>query len=227
MNCGAEAVAVEQDKSASSGFRRKFLCGFLFLFVLVCVLAVIVRHYSRFSTGGKFLIKTEDSGVISGSQEEIEYQRLLIRNRYPFELTVAVQLCRMEGDMASPRFSIINKQHCSFTGTRSLYSGSFETRVNIVTSDTGRFYVTDRSGKPEELLNLRKATERMFEEVDAKLHASLANKVCEGQLAGVATIREDQMTKNGKEIIKFCSLPGDHPDKILVITLIPRINSKQ
>jgi len=225
----AEKAVLEQDMPASSDGRRHFLRDFLFLFILVCFLGGIVRHYSRFSTDGKFLLQTEDSGIISDisdHQEEIEFQRLLIRNRYPFELTVTIRLCHMEGDMASPRFSIIERQHCSFTGVRSLYSGSFETRITIVASGDGRFYVTDRSGKPEELLNMAadRTSEQNIEEVDVKLRASLTNQVREGQLPGISTIREDQMTNHGKEIIKYCSLPGEHPDKILVITLTPKVN---
>jgi len=220
----AKNVVIELDKPTFSGNRRQLFRGFLLLFVLVCLLGVIVRHYSRFSTGGKFLVQTVDSGVISDHQEEMEYQRLLIRNRYPFELTVTVRLCRLEGDRDSPRFFHIDKHQCHFTGARSLYSGSCETRVNIVTSSDGRFYVTDRSGKPEELLNLQKNADCSFDTVDAKLRASLTDKVRERQLVGVSAIREDQMTNNGKEITRFCSMPGEFSNKILVITLTPKAN---
>ena len=200
----------------------KFLRNFLFLFVLVMMLGGIVWHYSRFSTGRKFLLETIDAGIISDHQEEMEYVRLLVRNRYPFELSVTVRLCSMDGDTTAPRFSIIDKQHYSFTGTRSLYSGTYETRVSIVASGEGRFYVVDRSDKPGELFDLLTNSSQNREEVDEELRTTLTGKVREGQLSGVSTIREDQMTINGKEIIKYCSLPGEHPDKILVITLTPR-----
>jgi len=224
LRCGNEVV-VEQKKPIASGGRRQFFRGCLFLFVLVILLGGIVWHFSRFSTGGQFLVKTEDSGMISDHQEEMEYLRLLFRNRYPFELSVTVQLCRMDGDTASPRFAVIDKRSWSFTGARSLYSGSFEARVNIVTSGDGRFHVTDRSGKPEDLLNMPAdlVSEQSLVEVDAKLRVALTGKVREGRLTGVGTIREDQMTY-GEAITKYCSLPGGHPDKILVITLTPKAN---
>jgi len=221
----AEETAIAPEKSTCSGGRRKFIRDFLFLFVLVCLLGVVVWHYSRFSVGGKFHQKTEDSGVISGTQGEIEYQRLLVRNRYPFELTVTVHLLRMDmnDDTASPRVFILDKRQYSFTGTRSLYSGTFETRVTIVTSGDGRFHVTDRSGKPDELLNMLKnlKTDRSIEEVDAELRASLVNKMREGQLTGIGTIQEDQRAYS-KAITKYCSLSCEHPDKILMITMTPR-----
>jgi hypothetical protein len=216
-------TVMEQAKPLSAGRRREFLTGFLFLFVLVCLLGGIVSHYSRYSTDRKFVLRTEESGVVSDDDVQIAYQRLLVRNRYPFELTITAQFCRMDSNTASPRFSMFDKRSRSFTGTRSLFTGTFEARVNIVVSGDGRFCITDSSGQPEELLNSVTSTEQNIEVIDAKLRAALAKKVCEGQLTGLSHFREDQKTY-GKEITWICSLPGDPPDKVLVITLRPKAN---
>ena len=220
-------VVLEQEKPFVSGHVRKSLGCWVFLFALVGLLGGIVQHYSCFSTGGKFLLHTEETGVISGKFGDIEYQRLLIRNRYPFELTMTVRLCQMDSDTASTRFYVLDQRSWSFMGTRSLYSGSFETRANIVTSGDGRFQITDRSAKPEELINVPISDAQTLEEnlglIDARLHASLVSDLRKGKLSGISNIKEDRLTY-GKEIIWNCSLPGEHPDKVLVVTLRPRAN---
>ena len=228
-----DETILEQDNPTFVGRRRSFLRvfrGFLFLFVLVCLLYGVVWHYSRFSTGGKFLLKTEDSGVLSDRQEEREYQRLLLRNRFPFDLTVTVQLCRKDGDPALPRFFVFDERQYRFTGTRSLYSGSYETRVSIVVSGDGRFHVTDRSGKPEDLLDMAALDAKPLEQnggaVDARLHAALVKAMLENKLSRIGNIREDQLTY-GKAVTRYCSLPGGPPDTFLVLTLTPKANYRR
>jgi hypothetical protein len=225
----ATETDMEQENPPSAGRHRKFLAGFLFLFVLVCLLGGIVSHYSRYSTDGKFALLTEESGMVSDNEVQIEYQRMLVRNRYPFELTMTAQLCSVDNNAETPRFSVLDKRSWNFTGTRSLYTGTYETRVNIVVSADGQFHVTDSSDKPEVLFNSLTTKVVKWEDfgvIDGELRTTLTQKVREDQLAGVSQIREDQKTY-GKEIIWVCSLPGEHPDQVLAITLRLKANYGQ
>ncbi|MCL2117432.1 MAG: hypothetical protein FWH27_03285 [Planctomycetaceae bacterium] len=230
VDANGNADTIEQ-KKPSVGRGRKISCNILFLLLLVLLLGGIVSHYSRFSTYGEFVLLTEESDTVSTDEEVMEYQRLLVRNRFPFVLTIAVRLCRVEDGETSQRFSVLDTQYYSFVGTRSWYSGAFEARIHFVVSDTGRFTVTDRSGTPlEQLLT-------PFPNADAKdrdlwsettvLPSLLANQLVKelrkGKLPGISEIKEDRKIRT-KEPIWCCSLPDDHDGKVLVITMSPRAN---
>ncbi len=213
----------------------RFFRGLLLLAAILLLFGGVIYHYSIFSFSyGEFVLITEQNETVSAGNEEYDYQRLLVRNRFPFVLTMTARLCRIEGTEQPPRFSVLDTQYYSFNGIRSWYTGTFESRLNIVTSDAGRFVVTDRPGKPPELMSssTKKNNTSDYVSVDEppteatlppQLAKSLAKAIREGQLTRVCDIREDRKP-GGREVTWFCTLPGDHPDEVLVLTLTPRAN---
>jgi len=207
---------------------RRIVSGILFLLVLIIVLGAIIRHYSRFSTHGAFVVLTEDSGFVdSVDAGEIEYKRLLVRNRYPFVLTITARLCRVEGDEDFPRLTALDTRYLSYAGVRSWYSGSFEKHITLVAAaDDGRFTVTDSSGTPPELLNMpilnADTEERSFWFDKSNLAATLIRDLREGKLPGISEIPEYRRKDFDKPL--FYSVPGGRSDRVLVITFTPIAN---
>ncbi|MCL2624271.1 MAG: hypothetical protein FWD31_11460 [Planctomycetaceae bacterium] len=226
-------TTVELEKPRS-GRVRKVLYRILFLLALNILLGAIVWHYSLFSTQREFVLLTTESNLVSVDGGEIEYQRLLVRNRYPFVLSVTTRLCRVGGDEKSPIFTILDTRYFAFQGVRSWYSGTMETHLTFVASDQGQLTVTDQSGAPTERLKMPSS------DVDAAdpdawsgstrlpgpLDNLLAKTLREGSLPGISEIREDRKVNN-RDILWYCSLPGDDDDKVLVITLRLRTHDTQ
>ena len=214
-------------KPVSGRCNRKVFRSILFLLVLIILLGGIIWHYSRFPAHGKFVFLTEASNIISVDDGEIEYKRLLVRNRYPFVLTITARLCRVDGDPAFPRLTVLDTRYYSYTGGRSWYSGAFESHVTFVTSEDGRFTVTDRSGTPLELLNMptpnSDTTERNLWIEKASLLKQLASDLRNGELPSLHETHEDSKENYGEP--KFYSLPGGRTDRVLVITLMPKANT--
>lgn len=210
----SDQTVIERGANSSAGYRRNILGGFLFLLILVILLGGIVYHYSRFSfTSGEFVLLMEESGTVSGDQGNIQYERFLVRNRFPFVLTMTVRLCCIESDATSPRFFVLEKRYYSLAGTRSLYSGTYETPIGIVTSRDGRFHVTDRTGTPQELLDIA-ASEADESEKDLWLDEKQLPK-------NIHKTLRDAKLRHGKSYYWSCSLPGDSPDKILLFEITP------
>jgi hypothetical protein len=220
-------ATVELEKTLL-GRLRSVSGGIAFLIALVLVLSGVVWHFSSFSTFGSFLLQTEESNSFFVGEEKIEYQRLLVRSQFPFVLNATVRLCRVEGTNATPFFTVLDTQYSSFTGTRSWYSGTLETRLTIVASDDGRFTVTDRVGEPQELLHLAswKSDTSEGDELSElpglppKLANKLARELRESTPPGISEIRKNDMVRSKTDII--CSLPGKYNiDKVIVLTLTP------
>ena len=224
-------VSVNKQRKPFSVCGWQITCNILFLLVQVMFLGGIVWHYSRFSSHGESVLLTEVVGTFSNDDEIIESQRLMVRNRFPFVLMVTVWLCRIEGDATTPHFTVLKSQYSSFTGVRSWYSGTFETRVNFVASDNGQFTVTDQPGTPQKLLKSSVSDDDLPERDDwndvtglpPTLVDWLTKKLRKGPLPRISEIREDRKS-SGKDIIWNCFLPGDSTDKVLVITMTPCVN---
>ena len=213
----SDVAMIERKTNPSAGHWRNILGGFLFLLIHITILGGIVYHYSQFSfTSGKFILITEESGIVSGDQGDIEYERLLVRNRFPFVLTMTVRLCRNEGNAESLRFFVLEKRYYSFTGVRSLYSGTYETHINTVASGDGRFHVTDRAGVPQELLNMATYDADKSEQNLWLDETQLPKNFLEAT-------SEDKLKYRGS-YYWLLPLPGDYSDMFLLCTLTPQAN---
>lgn len=217
-------AAVQKKPLADQG--RRIVPGVLFLLVLIMLLGVVVWHYSRFAKYLEFDFLTEESKTVSVDDSEIAFQRLLVRNRFPFVLTITARLCRVEGDEVFPHLTAIDTRYYSYVGTRSWYSGLFETHVTFVASGDGRFCVTDQSGTPLELLELpikdADTDEKILWIDDPSPLTRLVSDLREGKLSGLSEVHEYRQEDFGKPM--FISLPGGSTDNVLMITLTPRAN---
>ena len=210
------------------------------MLILLLVFGGIVYHYSQFGSGRQFVLASEEAGAISLSQCQGEYQNLSVRNRYPFVLVAATYLCRVEGDATSPRFLVLDSRSNAFEGKRSLYSGAFESHLTFAVSEEGFFVVTDQPGEPQELLEKSIAaidsSNDILPHVDplslrAALPPNIASLLTQAMqkksLSGVSQIAVNSPAHHGKMLNWFCTLPGDHSDMVLVISITPVANYEQ
>lgn len=207
------------------------------MLLILLVFSAIVHHYSQFNSGRSFVLSTEeiDSVVVDGKQAD--YQRFLVRNRYPFVLTATARLCRIEGDGKSPQFSVLETRRETFVGKRSWYSGAYETRFTIAASNDGRFAMIDQTGTPREWFAATKPDSDMADTdalpsspvLPTEIAKSLADAIRKEQLTEIREIDEGRKLRNKKSSHWFFTLPGDdssgdNADEVLVITLIPVAN---
>ena len=212
--------------------KKKTVSGVCFLLLIIVVLGGIIKHYSKYESGASFVLLTEKADSLSSTEFEIDCQRLLVRNRYPFVLALTVRLCKVENDAQQPEYAVLTKSQYTFSGKRSWYSGTYQTAFTVAASNEGRFLMTDFPLSQENLMNDFFADknlpdeEKFFpsENLPKEAGASLIKAIKEGNLSRLSEISEDRKIRNGQDNHWFCALPGGNADKVLVITLTPLAN---
>jgi len=212
--------------------RIKTIFGVCFLLLILVVFIRIIKHYSQFESGRNFVLLNQQTDSFTSDGIEIDYQRLLVRNRYPFVLMLTVRLCKVESDAQQPKYTVLAKSQYTFSGKYSWYSGTYQAAFTMAASSEGRFYMTDFPFPPEDLtielgIDTGWSDEDVFfppENLPQKIVPSLTKAVKEGKLFRLSEISEDRKIPNRRDSHWFCALPGDNADKVLVITLTPLAN---
>ena len=212
--------------------RIKMVFGVCFLLLIIVTFARIIKHYSRFESGTNFVLQTEKADSLTFSKGKLDYQRLLVRNRYPFVLMLTVRLCKVNNNAQQPEYTVLEKSQDTFSGKHSWYSGTYQTTFTVAVSSEGRFFMTDFPLSPEYLMNDLAADADLSDEdiffppenLSKKITPLLTKAVKEGKLSRLSEISEDRKIRNGRDNHWFCALPGDNADKVLVITLTPLAN---
>ena len=212
--------------------RIKTVFGVCFLLLIIVAFGGIIKHYSRFESGRNFVLLTQQADSFTSDKVELDYQRLLVRNRYPFVLMLTMRLCKVENDAQQMEYTVLAKSQYTFSGKHSWYSGTYQTAFTVTASNEGRFLMTGFPLSPEDLMNdLAVDTDLSDGEVffpsknlSKKIVPSLTKAIKEGNLSRLGEISEDREIRNGQDNSWFCALPGDNADKVLVITLTPLAN---
>ena len=210
----------------------KTVLGVCFLFLILVVFGGLIKHYSRFESGRDFVLLTQEADSLTLDEIDLDYQRLLVRNRYPFVLMLTVRLCKVGNDAQQPEYVVFEKSQETFSGKHSWYSGTYQTAFTVAASNEGRFFMTDFPLSPEDLKIELDTDMALFGEEDLLPPGNLPQKIVplltkaikEGNLSRLNEISEDRKIRSGRDNHWFCTLPGDNADKVLVITLTPLAN---
>ena len=223
-------------KKNATGAKIMTIWGILFLLILIVIFGKIVYHFSQFESGSRFVLHVEETDTISTDGGEFEYQRLLVRNRYPFVLMLTTRLCRIENDGKQPKFFVIREQQETLTGQRSWYSGTYELTFSIAASNDGRFCVSSATLASEDLMDgpLPQNTDFSDDEsfhlpgvLPEELVSSLTKAFKEEKFSRLNEVSDAPKIRHTKDKYLFFALPGDHADKVLVVTLLPLANYKK
>ena len=229
-----EPAVVTPEKTEKNIARQitKTVFGVCVLLLILVFFARVIKHYSQFESGRDFVLLTQQADSFTSDNAELDYQRLLVRNRYPFVLMLTVRLCKVNNNAQQPEYTVLEKSQYTFSGKHSLYSGTYQTAFTVAASNEGRFLVTDFPLSPEDLINDLSADKDLSDEdvffppenLSKKIIPLLTQAVKEGKLSRLSEISEDRKISNGRDNHWFCALPGDNADKVLVITLTPLAN---